>query len=266
MGRIRVDECGVMARLGQAGVEAADGIYAFLGRDHRVREAFPLPSAEERERWFQFWDKDSDAWESVVAMVLGKVPLRIRKGRDDKRILWSFDKTDRFFASGDKHLDRFFRSLEVRFALRVFLPCLAKKFERPSKLLNRIVTHENVYLLEMVAGIDPTIICHPRVYGIINPPNSEVRRERWALLNGPLATPPESIERRQVKYGIAGFLRWVSKARADRPTVPALFAMFNTNAKASGDAIGNKDPDFTDDLETFRKGSQRFANKLPSLG
>lgn len=140
------------------------------------------------------------------------------------------------------------------------------KFERPSKVLDRIVTHENIYLLEEVARIDPSIIQHPRLYSLLNPPRSELRRQRWERLNKPLATPPDEIERRQIKYGIAGFLRWVSKDRDDQPSVPMLFSLFSEFAKASGVAIGNKEPDFTDDEETFRKGSQRFANRLPFLG
>lgn len=109
-----------MARLAQAAVEAADGVVAFLNRDDRVRDAFPLPSADEREKWFQFWDNDVAGWETVSAQVLGKVPPYIRLASKERKISWSFDRTERFFGADEKHLDSFFRCLEVRFVLRAF--------------------------------------------------------------------------------------------------------------------------------------------------
>lgn len=266
MGRHRAKtQDGPIARLTKAAIDAAEGICALVSNDDRFRDAFPLPLAEERERWLGFWDNDFKAWEVVLARVLGRIPLNAQIASEDRLICWSFDQIDQFFDVDVEQLNPFLRSLEVRFVMRVFLPYVATQFERPSKALDRIVSNDNIYLLEVACGFDPTIIHNSRLTNVLYPKCSELRRQRWELLQRSLAVPPQPIDPRQVKYAIAGFLRWISKGRDDRPTIPMLFAMFNSLAKSNGVAIGNRDADFTDDEQTFRKGSQRFAIQLPSL-
>jgi hypothetical protein len=166
-----------------------------------------------------------------------------------------------FFDGDDEAVfDKFFRRLDVRFLLRVFYPCVATKFRRPSSLLREVVVNKDLGNLEELVKLDATLVSHPKLADILYPSDSAIRRMRWELIQAAVAKPPGGDKPRQVKYGIGGFMRWIAAKAGERLTVRSLFEMFNHAAVMQGNRDG--DSDFEIDEETFRRGTDRFIDRL----
>jgi hypothetical protein len=243
----------------QAGVESAEGAFAFLGKDDWLRDRFPLPSADERDRWLAFWSDDRLAWDTVVEAALGQ-KLSTLAGSN---VLDYFDRLRAFFNRDVCELDSFFRSLEMRFVFRAFLPCVARIYRRPSSTLNEIVANKDFLLLETAVRIDPSVLHHRDLTGLLNPLASVARRQRWELLQSALTKPAEDTDRRLVKYGIAAFLRLVATRCGSRLTLAELLRMYNDVATTDHKRI--RDIDLPDDPATFQKGVRRFGSRLPKF-
>lgn len=249
-----------MMELAQAGVESAEAACQFLGPDDRPRDAFPLPGSDERIEWLAYWSDDKLVFVKLLEDVLGR-KLAVLRPANGKLILQCFDCINRFFNRPSRELDGFFRSLQVRFFIRVYLTCLAKTFRRPGTVLATIVETENIELLESVVRIDPTILHHPDLSKLLYPSSSAVRRARWELLHEALTKPHNDVERRTVKYGIAALLRRITRLSGSKLTFRTLIRMYNEVAVADG--LGSQDPDLLDDPATFERGVRRFGSNLP---
>ncbi len=134
-----------------------------------MRDKFPLPGPSELTRWFELWDDDRSAYEATLDRILGPDPAEFRYTHNEDYVKWCVGRLRSFFESEDEHrFDKFFRSIEVRFILRVFLPCIAKTFRRPSTVLRDIASGNNGELLETAAAIDPTVIRHKALDGLFS--------------------------------------------------------------------------------------------------
>jgi hypothetical protein len=233
-------------------IESAAGCWALFGRGAEMRDAFPLPDTRERRPWARFWKDDRRAWDKSINAVLPRRWNRITSRKElRERITECMDSLAAFFSNPEPEFcDRYFQSLEVRFLIRVFLPCMALHLSRPSTLFAQCIERKDLALLESLVRIDPTLVHLPELAPMLYPSKAAAQAEVWQLIGPRLASDSPLMEKRKVSYHLIALIRWVAAAVHRSAKLPVLIAAL-------------PDGDLPIDQGTTQKAVKRILNRAP---
>jgi hypothetical protein len=146
----------------------------------------------------------------------------------------------------------------VQFALRVWAPCVIVRQERPCDLLALAKRHDTEAFLKLVK-IDKAILFVPEISEWLHElANGPIRKRKvFERLARAYEGRPKRMKRREIKYGIAGFMSVVFGGIDNRLKEPDLRALFDSVSRVKTGYIDEDLPG----PETLSKGIQRFRKE-----
>jgi hypothetical protein len=258
-----------VALLASGPVSAADECHALL---QACAGEYPISvslTPQNVKTWLRLYTKHRAVTKAVADVFLETLVAGLRGSDGD---IAEFLVGDASVLGGVDFLNdalwrRAFERIEVRFLLRIVIPCLLIYGTSPAELLEPIgqggpSEWENIGKL---VALDPLVVGHSRIGRMLKCDDAKVCRQRTEMLGECLMKPPPRLSKRQVKMMLAALMSRLSECLGSRFTEPEIRGLFD--AIAQDRQIGLRDPDLPESPEAFSKAIQRYRTfwQLPMV-
>ncbi|MDD5722804.1 MAG: hypothetical protein PHY29_03590 [Syntrophales bacterium] len=160
-------------------------------------------------------------------------------------------------------IQKFIRTPEVLFFVRVWAPCFLLYGDYPAYILRK-ARQGDEEAFEKLLRLDKFLIYEPKMKKIFKKATETKARGRMSLIAKAFrSTPKAKIEIKHIKYLFAGLLSLISIAIGQKLKAIDIHDLFDAIAQdTTGEQI---DPDFIETPETFEKRIQRARDfwKIP---
>jgi hypothetical protein len=157
-----------------------------------------------------------------------------------------------------------FRKTEMIFFMRVWAPCLFLYGDYPARLLRRARQGDDD-ALEKLIRLDKTVIADKRIIELFHQGKVAKKQATHDLISKSLNKKPRvTLNRRKIKYELAGLISAMSISLGQRISVPDIKGLFDAISK---DAGKGSDADFEDqnEPEALTKAVNRVRPKWKTI-